>query len=50
VSTFEGPDQASDWIEIKAKTNCFLVPSWSSKGAKDAANAAGGIADGGFIS
>ena len=36
VSTFEGPGNAKDWEEIKEKTNCFVVPSWSSLGAKDA--------------
>ncbi|TID00248.1 Mutanase [Colletotrichum higginsianum] len=33
VSTFEGPDQAEDWHDIKAITNCFFVPDWSSLGA-----------------
>lgn len=30
VSTFEGEADASDWTAIKAATNCFVVPSWSS--------------------
>ncbi|KAF7715037.1 Glucan endo-1,3-alpha-glucosidase [Penicillium ucsense] len=36
VSTFEGPGRANDWNLIKASTNCFFVPSWSSIGAKPA--------------
>ncbi|RDW93688.1 glycoside hydrolase family 71 protein [Aspergillus mulundensis] len=36
VSTFEGPGNAADWKDIKAKTNCFFIPSWSSLGAKEA--------------
>ncbi|KAJ5175656.1 uncharacterized protein N7482_001533 [Penicillium canariense] len=36
VSTFEGPDNADDWVTIKAETNCFLIPDWSSLGAKAA--------------
>ena len=36
VSTFEGPNNADDWLSIRAKTNCFLVPDWSSLGAKAA--------------
>lgn len=48
VSTFEGPDQAEDWIDIKAATGCFFVPSWSSLGAKRAMEQAGGVADGLF--
>ncbi|RDW91852.1 hypothetical protein BP5796_01246 [Coleophoma crateriformis] len=30
ISTFEGAAYASDWTAIKAATNCFLVPDWSS--------------------
>jgi len=37
VSTFEGPDHASDWEEIKAQTGCFFIPDYSSKGAVGAA-------------
>ncbi|KAK3317119.1 glycosyl hydrolase family 71-domain-containing protein [Cercophora scortea] len=48
VSTFEGPDQAEDWISIKKVTACFLVPDWSSYGAKAAMELAGGVADGLF--
>jgi hypothetical protein len=48
VSTFEGPKQAEDWIKIKADTGCFLVPDWSSEGAKAAMELAGGVADGLF--
>ncbi|KAK2026961.1 hypothetical protein LX32DRAFT_723107 [Colletotrichum zoysiae] len=46
VSTFEGPAQADDWIDIKAQTGCFFVPDWSSLGAKKAIDRAGGVADG----
>lgn len=48
VSTFEGPDNANDWKEIKASTGCFFVPDWSSLGAKAAMEAGGGVADGLF--
>ncbi|KAF4839834.1 Mutanase [Colletotrichum siamense] len=48
VSTFEGPAQADDWIDIKAQTGCFFVPDWSSDGAKRAMERAGGVADGLF--
>jgi hypothetical protein len=34
VSTFEGPKASPDWPSIKAATNCFFMPSWSSLGAK----------------
>ncbi|KAJ5632142.1 hypothetical protein N7490_008481 [Penicillium lividum] len=44
VSTFEGPNSADDWVTIKAATNCFLVPDWSSLGAKAAM--AKGVGDG----
>ncbi|PTU21963.1 hypothetical protein P175DRAFT_0424640, partial [Aspergillus ochraceoroseus IBT 24754] len=44
VSTFEGPDNADDWVTIKKETNCFLIPDWSSLGAKAAM--AKGVADG----
>ncbi|KAJ5518742.1 Esterase SGNH hydrolase-type [Penicillium expansum] len=49
VSTFEGPDSAKDWVTIKAKTNCFFMPDWSSVGAKPAVALANGVADGLFI-
>ncbi|PYI03590.1 glycoside hydrolase [Aspergillus sclerotiicarbonarius CBS 121057] len=49
VSTFEGPDYASDWKTIKSETNCFFVPDWSSLGAEGAYKAGGGgIVDGLF--
>ncbi|KAM7210667.1 Mutanase [Rhypophila decipiens] len=48
LSTFEGPDQAEDWIDVKAKTGCFFMPDWSSRGAKPALQLAGGVADGLF--
>ncbi|KAK4221608.1 glycosyl hydrolase family 71-domain-containing protein [Podospora fimiseda] len=46
VSTFEGPDRASDWTWIKAQTNAFFIPDWSSYPPWDAKNLAGGVADG----
>ncbi|KAK3351870.1 glycosyl hydrolase family 71-domain-containing protein [Neurospora tetraspora] len=48
VSTFEGPDNADDWIDIKSQTSCFFMPDWSSLGAKKAMAAGGGVADGLF--
>lgn len=47
VSTFEGPDQAEDWIGIKQKHDIF-IPDWSSIGAKPALQLGGGVADGLF--
>ncbi|PYI15777.1 hypothetical protein BO99DRAFT_341635, partial [Aspergillus violaceofuscus CBS 115571] len=44
VSTFEGPDSADDWTTIKASTDCFFIPDWSSLGAKAAV--AKGVVDG----
>lgn len=46
VSTFEGPANAKDWIDIKKRADCFFMPDWSSLGAKDAL--ALGTADGLF--
>ncbi|OIW33289.1 hypothetical protein CONLIGDRAFT_711208 [Coniochaeta ligniaria NRRL 30616] len=48
VSTFEGPDNAADWVNIKAQTGCFLIPDWSSYGAAAALQLANGVADGLF--
>ncbi|KAK5123833.1 hypothetical protein LTR85_002469 [Meristemomyces frigidus] len=48
VSTFEGTENADDWTSIKASTNCFFVPDWSSVGAAAALELNGGIADGLF--
>ncbi|KAK1445514.1 glycosyl hydrolase family 71 [Colletotrichum cuscutae] len=48
VSTFEGPDQAEDWVDIKATTGCFFIPDWSSLGADPAVAKASGVADGLF--
>ncbi|KAL2136165.1 hypothetical protein VTI74DRAFT_5218 [Chaetomium olivicolor] len=48
VSTFEGPANAGDWEEIKQRTNAFFVPDWSSVGADEASELAGGVADGLF--
>lgn len=37
VSTFEGPENAADWVDIKSSIGgCFLIPDWSSLGAKPA--------------
>ncbi|GJC78601.1 hypothetical protein ColLi_01439 [Colletotrichum liriopes] len=30
VSTFEGSDNAKDWIEIKGAVSSFVIPNWSS--------------------
>lgn len=46
VSTFEGPKASDDWEDIKAKTKCFFIPSWSSLGAVPAWDL--GTADGLF--
>ncbi|KAH7109411.1 glycosyl hydrolase family 71-domain-containing protein [Dendryphion nanum] len=48
VSTFEGPENAEDWHDIKAETGCFFMPDWSSMGAGPAVALAGGVADGLF--
>ncbi|KAL2292152.1 hypothetical protein FJTKL_10796 [Diaporthe vaccinii] len=48
VSTFEGPENAEDWIDIKDQVACFFIPDWSSEGAKPALGLAGGVADGLF--
>ncbi|KAK0730257.1 glycoside hydrolase family 71 protein [Lasiosphaeris hirsuta] len=48
VSTFEGPDSAGDWPEIKATTGCFFVPDWSSLGPSGAVQRAGDTIDGLF--
>lgn len=48
VSTFEGGSNATDWIDIKSETDCFLIPDWSSLGAQDAWEAADNVADGLF--
>ncbi|KAK3296406.1 glycosyl hydrolase family 71-domain-containing protein, partial [Chaetomium fimeti] len=48
VSTFEGWENADDWHDIKEVTGCFLVPDWSSLGAKAAIEISDGVADGLF--
>ena len=48
VSTFEGPDNADDWIDLKKEHNVFFMPDWSSLGAKEALERGGGVADGLF--
>ncbi|TGO10087.1 hypothetical protein BTUL_0144g00010 [Botrytis tulipae] len=42
ASTFEGPVNAIDWIQIRAITNCLFYPDYSSLGAKAALLAGGG--------
>lgn len=32
VSTFEGVSSKGDWPGIKAATNCFFIPDWTSAG------------------
>ncbi|KAK5653721.1 hypothetical protein OQA88_8752 [Cercophora sp. LCS_1] len=49
VSTFEGPEKGFEWQGsdgIKALTNCFFIPDWSSIGARPAMDT--GIPDGLF--
>ncbi|PYH29356.1 glycoside hydrolase family 71 protein [Aspergillus neoniger CBS 115656] len=48
VSTFEGPANAEDWVDIKSETGCFFIPDWSSLGAMEAMEQADGVADGLF--
>jgi hypothetical protein len=48
VSTFEGTENADDWIAIKNQTGCFFVPDWSSVAANSALELAGGVVDGLF--
>jgi hypothetical protein len=48
VSTFEGPGNADDWIDLKAQYNVFFMPDWSSLGAKEALKRGDGVADGLF--
>lgn len=48
VSTFEGGSNATDWIDIKSETDCFLIPDWSSLGAQDAWETGDNVADGLF--
>lgn len=48
VSTFEGPGNADDWINIKSQTGCFFMPDWSSEGAGPAIQLGNGVADGLF--
>jgi len=48
VSTFEGAECAEDWPAIKAATNAFFVPDWSSVSAAHAVRLAGGVVDGLF--
>ena len=46
VSTFEGPNEATDWTDIKSQTGgIFFVPDWSSDGAEQALDAGKGIVD-----
>ncbi|KAL2262626.1 hypothetical protein VTK26DRAFT_661 [Humicola hyalothermophila] len=48
ASTFEGPDNADDWPDIKAATDAFFVPDWSSVDPAESVTLAGGVVDGLF--
>ncbi|KAH2983121.1 hypothetical protein KXW49_005792 [Aspergillus fumigatus] len=48
ASTFEGSENAEEWINIKASTDCFFIPDWSSLGAKAALEKGYGTVDGLF--
>ncbi|RHZ66652.1 hypothetical protein CDV55_103731 [Aspergillus turcosus] len=48
ASTFEGSENAEEWINIKASTDCFFIPDWSSLGAKAALDKGYGTVDGLF--
>lgn len=48
VSTFEGSDNAADWVTIKSTYSIFFIPDWSSLGAEAAIELEGGVADGLF--
>ncbi|KAJ0167212.1 Glucan endo-1,3-alpha-glucosidase agn1 [Colletotrichum tanaceti] len=48
ASTFEGTENAKDWIEIKEKTGAFFIPDWSSISPEAALALADGVADGLF--
>ncbi|KAF6821974.1 glycosyl hydrolase family 71 protein [Colletotrichum plurivorum] len=48
ASTFEGVENAEDWVEIKEKTKAFFIPDWSSVAPEEALKLAGGVADGLF--
>ncbi|KAK4106016.1 carbohydrate-binding module family 24 protein [Parathielavia hyrcaniae] len=48
LTTFEGPERADDWHDIKAATGGLFLPDWSSKGAKAALELSNGVADGLF--
>ncbi|KAH3054639.1 hypothetical protein KXV27_001741 [Aspergillus fumigatus] len=48
ASTFEDSENAEEWINIKASTDCFFIPDWSSLGAKAAFEKGYGTVDGLF--
>ncbi|KAF4227426.1 hypothetical protein CNMCM6805_003038 [Aspergillus fumigatiaffinis] len=48
ASTFEGLENAEEWRNIKADTDCFFIPDWSSLGAKAALEKGYGTVDGLF--
>ncbi|RHZ43203.1 glycoside hydrolase family 71 protein [Aspergillus thermomutatus] len=48
ASTFEGSENTEEWRNIKASTDCFFIPDWSSLGAKAALEKGYGIVDGLF--
>jgi hypothetical protein len=48
ASTFEGSENAEEWKNIKASTDCYFIPDWSSLGAKAALERGYGLVDGLF--
>ncbi|KAH3463578.1 hypothetical protein KXV78_000763 [Aspergillus fumigatus] len=48
ASTFEGSENAEEWKSVKASTDCFFIPDWSSLGVKAALEKGYGIVDGLF--
>ncbi|KAH7033736.1 glycosyl hydrolase family 71-domain-containing protein [Microdochium trichocladiopsis] len=48
ASTFEGWQNSADWVDIRASTNAFFMPDWSSKSAKEALELTPGVTDGLF--
>lgn len=48
ASTFEGPGNANDWPAIKAATDAFFIPDWSSVNPAESVVLANGVIDGLF--
>ncbi|KAF4231533.1 hypothetical protein CNMCM8980_005229 [Aspergillus fumigatiaffinis] len=48
ASTFKGSENTEEWRNIKADTDCFFIPDWSSLGAKAALEKGYGTVDGLF--